>query len=81
MRNKTRANSSVKGGGGRVRRVLYLAALSILRSKSPLRSRYERLVAQDRARMWAIGVLMRRLLLMARAIVKSGAYDPVRLGA
>lgn len=66
-----------RGGGRRLRRVLYLSAVSVLHSHSGLRTFAERLVDSGKSKMCAIGALMRKLLLIARAVIKTGVpYDP-----
>jgi transposase len=72
----------IKGGGGRVRRVLYMAAMSLFQSKGRLRDLIERYRAEDRPDMVIIGIMMRKLLLIARAVVRNnGVYDPSRIAA
>lgn len=69
-----------KGGGHRLRRVLYMCATAILQSKGPLRDYAERLRARGMKCMWVIGALMRKLLLIARAVmVNGGKYDPAQI--
>jgi len=73
-----------KGGGQRLRRVLYLAAINQRGHAGPLREYTERLLAADpeRPKMLVVGALMRKMLLVARAVVVSGQpYDPARVGA
>ena len=71
-----RRGELVKGGGSRVRRVLGMAAMAIGRSKSPLQQFSARLIAQGKAKLCAMGALMRKLLLVARAVLVSGhPYD------
>lgn len=72
-----RGGGVVKGGGARVRRALGLAAMAIMRSQSPLKHYDLRLQAIGKSKMCALVALMRKLLLIARAVVKSGnPYDP-----
>jgi transposase len=68
-----------KGGGGRVRRVLYMAAMSLFHSKGPLREHIERLRRSGLSDMSIAGALMRKLLLIARAVAKSGNYAEERI--
>jgi transposase len=69
------------GGGRRVRRVLYMAATSILHSKGPLREYADRCIAAGQKKMQVIGALMRKLLLIARAVVcAKGKYDSKLIG-
>ena len=67
-----RGGGRVKGGGAGVRRALALAAMALLRSKSPLKQFDLRLQAVGKSKMCALGALMRKLLLIARAVVRSG---------
>lgn len=71
----------VRGGGQRVRRVLYMAALSIFRRSGPLGDHAKRLVDRGLSKMAAIGALMRKLLLIARAVIRSRRpYDSALVG-
>lgn len=73
-----RGGGLVKGGGARVRRALSLAAMALMRSKSRLKEIDLRLQARGKSKLCALGALMRKLLLIARAVTKSGKpYDPV----
>lgn len=66
-----------KKGNPQVKAALYLAALSAIRVKGPLRERYLALVNHGKTKMQAIGAIMRRILLLMRAILISGIpYDP-----
>lgn len=66
-----------RGGGGRLRRVLYMGATSLQRSRGALGVYVNRLKARGKQDMCALGALMRKLLLVARAVVLSGQpYDP-----
>jgi len=70
----------VKGGGSRIRRVLYMCATSLFRSKGPLRDRIEAMRAQGIKDMVIIGVMMRKLLLIARAVaMNNGVYEPSKI--
>lgn len=71
----------VKGGGARVRRVLYMASTSLFHSNGPLRDQIDRYQTQGLAKMVIIGIMMRKLLLIARAVVRNnGVYEPLRIG-
>lgn len=70
------SGSSVRGrtrmsrmGGTRVRPVLYMAAVSITQRKGPMGDFYRRLVAAGKPEMVAIGALMRKLVLVMRAVL------------
>ena len=75
-----RAPRLAKGGGGRVRRVLFMAALSLFSSQSPFHDQIDDLQARGLAKKCIIGILMRKLLLVGRAVVKNGGdYKPAML--
>lgn len=61
-----------KGGGGRVRRVLYMSALSLFHSKGPARRYIDDLEKRGLSKMCIVGVLMRKLLLVGRAVMQNG---------
>ena len=66
-----------KQGSAFARRALYMAAMTACRDKGPLGALYRRLVARGKARRAALGVLMRKLLLLMRAVLISGQpYQP-----
>lgn len=65
-----------KHGNGRVRKALYMAALTAIRDEGPMQRCYERLLANGKCKMSAIGTVMRKLLVLMRAILISGQpYD------
>ena len=68
----------VKGGGARVRRVLGMAAMAVGRSKSELKRFNEHLLKSGKTKLCALGALMRKLLLIARAVIVSGKPYDVR---
>jgi len=69
-----------KGGCPRVRRVLYMAATSILNSKGPLREYAEGLRKRGLSDMSVIMALMRKLLLICRAVmINGGNYDESKI--
>ena len=71
----------VKGGGGRLRRVLYMAATSLFNSGGPWKPYIEKMKARAKSPMQIIGALMRKLLLVARAVmIQGGKYDPTQIG-
>lgn len=74
-----RGGALVKGGGARVRRALGLAAMAIMRGKSALKAYDLRLQESGKSKMCALVALMRKVLLVARAVVKSRRpYDPAQ---
>jgi len=73
------SGSSVQGkthmclmGGKHVRSALYMGAMSICRSKGPLGDFYRRLVAAGKPRKAALGALMRKLIVVMRAVLIQG---------
>lgn len=76
---RVRRGRLVKGGGARVRRVLGMAAMAVMRSKKPLKAYATRLQEAGKTKLCALGALMRKLLLIARAVLRSGhVYDPLQ---
>lgn len=66
-----------KAGNGRIRPLLYLAALASTRCKGPLQNAYHALLQAGKPPMAAIGAIMRKLLVLMRAVIISGKpYDP-----
>lgn len=59
-------------GGQHVRSTLYMAAVAVCRSKGPLGDFYRRLVASGKPKKAAIGALMRKLLVVMRAVLIQG---------
>ena len=67
-----------KQGNSRVRQCLFLSALAAIRGNNQLRDTYQRLLAQGKPRMVALGAIMRKLLTLMRAILISGKrYQPL----
>lgn len=61
-----------KQGNPRVRQCLYLCALTAIRGNNQFRETYQRLLAQGKPPMVAVGAIMRKLLVLMRAILISG---------
>lgn len=61
-----------KQGNPRVRQALYMAAIVAIRKSNPLTEMYQRLVAKGKSKMSALGAVMRKLLIVMRAILISG---------
>lgn len=59
-------------GGEHVRSALYMAAMATCRSKGPLGDFNRRLVAAGKPRKAALGALMRKLLVVMRAVLIQG---------
>jgi len=74
VRGRTRM---CKQGNSRIRQLLYLAAMASIRVEGPLRTTYEALVARGKPRKSALGAVMRRpLLLMKALLVHETDYRP-----
>ncbi len=70
-----------KRGSGRLRRILYLAALRSTRLKgSAFGAYYQRLVARGMRKREALMAVMRKMLIVAVHLLKTGeVYDPGRV--
>jgi len=67
-----------KNGNPHVRQALYLAAMVIIRGKNNLQRDYLRLRENGQAPKSALGAIMRKLLVLMRAILISGKpFDPM----
>ncbi|MFO7973606.1 MAG: transposase [Candidatus Hydrogenedentota bacterium] len=65
-----------KKGNGRVRKALYMAALTAVNDNGPMQATYVSLCARGKQKKVALGAVMRKLLVLMRAIVISGqTYD------
>jgi len=68
-----------KKGNPRVRQALYLSAMSTIRCSNDFQRTYQRLLDQGKPPMAAIGAVMRKLLIVMRALLITGKpYDPDR---
>jgi transposase len=66
-----------KAGNARLRKALYLPALTAIRFNPLLKAFFERLVAAGKARMAAVGACMRKLLMIAYGVLKNRTpFDP-----
>lgn len=75
IRSKPRLS---KRGNARIRQVLYMAAMAAKRSNPVIKSLYERLLANGKTKMQALGACMRKLLELIFAVVTSERkFDPV----
>lgn len=61
-----------KAGNSRLRRALYFPAIVAMRHNAQLRTVAERLAARGKPKMLIIGALMRKLIVLAYAILRSG---------
>jgi len=66
-----------KKGNPRVRQVLYLSALATVRGRNDLQRTYQRLLNEGKPPMAAIGAVMRKLLILMRALlISEKPYHP-----
>ena len=74
VRRRTRQD---KRGSGRARQVLYLSAMAVIHAKrdTALKRWYLRLLERGKPKMVAIGALMRKILLVMRAVLIDGHVD------
>lgn len=81
------SGSSVQGqtriskiGNPKLRRALFLAALTAARSQTPLGDLYRRLIAQNKPKKVALVAVARKLLALAFTLVRTGMpYDPAHV--
>jgi transposase len=74
VRKRTRLS---KAGNARLRKALYLQTLTAIRFNPLLRALYERLLGAGKAKMAAVADCMRKLLMIAYAVLKNRALlDP-----
>jgi len=67
-----------KAGNARLRKALYLPALTAIRFNPLLKRFFERLVGAGKSKMAAVGACMRKLLMIAYGVLKSRApFDPL----
>ncbi len=66
-----------KAGNVRLRKALYLPALTAIHFNPLLRALYERLVGAGKVKMAAVGACMRKLLMIAYGVLKNRKpFDP-----
>ena len=74
-----RGRRSIRGGRGRVRQALYMAALSAARWNADLKEFYQGLLARGKVKKVALTAVMRKLLLTLNAIARRGSPWEARL--
>ena len=74
---KWKGKSFVQGGRRQVRRALYMPALVAMRYNRDLKAKYDQLVAAGKAPKQAITAIMRKMIVLANALLKKGlAWQP-----
>jgi transposase len=66
------APARIQGGRAAVRRILYMAAITASRHNPVLKSFYEKLISKGKPPKLALVALMRRLVIFANAVLRSG---------
>ena len=69
---KWQGRASIQGGRATLRRALYMPVLVALRCNPPLRAKYDALRAAGKPPKVALTALMRKLLLLANALLRDG---------
>jgi transposase len=71
--------SFIQGGRARLRQALYMPALVAIRFNQPLKGTYERLRAAGKAAKLAITAIMRKLVVLANALIRDNrTWSPLR---
>lgn len=60
----------IQGGRAGLRKSLYMPALVATRYKAPLREKYQKLIASVKAAKIAITAIMRKLIVLANALLR-----------
>ncbi|WP_075261564.1 transposase [Candidatus Odyssella acanthamoebae] len=68
---KTVGYRRTKGGRVDVKRILFMAAMTARRTDSPLKAFYENLIKRGKKKMVALTALMRKIVIIANAKLKS----------
>lgn len=69
---KWTGKSFIQGGRAHLRQALYMPALVALRYNAPLKAKYRQLVAAGKPAKVAITAVMRKLLILANALLRDG---------
>jgi transposase len=69
---KWRGKRMIKGGRPQVRAPLFVACLAVIQYNKPLRALYRRLVDGGKVKKLAIVAVMRKLVVIANAMMKAG---------
>ena len=75
-----KGRSYIKGGRARVRRLLYMAALSAIRFNPDMAAKHRRLVADGKPGKVALVAVMRKLLLLANVLLRDDRLWTPRAG-
>jgi len=67
-----RGKRQIKGGRPQIRAALYMACLSVIQYNKPLSAFYHRLLKRGKCKKLALVAVMRRLVVIANAMLKAG---------
>lgn len=67
-----RGKSFIRGGRAQLRQALYMPALVALRFNAPMKAKYQELVAAGKPVKVAITAIMRKLIVLANALLRDG---------
>jgi len=71
-------HAGIRGGRARLRHSLFMPALVALRHNPDLKATYDALIATGKARKVAVVAIMRKLLVLANALLRNGhTWKPV----
>jgi transposase len=67
---KWKGHAHIQGGRAGLRRSLYMPALVATRYNAPLREKYQKLIASGKAAKIALTAIMRKLIVLANALLR-----------
>jgi transposase len=73
-----KGKSFIRGGRQQVRQGLYMPALVAIRFNADLKTKYEQLIKAGKAPKQAITAVMRKLIILANALLKKGRQWQLR---
>ena len=74
-----KGKSFIRGGRQQVRQGLYMPALVAIRFNAELKAKYEQLIKAGKAPKQAITAVMRKLIILANALLKKGIQCQTRV--
>ena len=74
-----KGKSFIRGGRRQVRQALYMPALVAIRFNADFKAKYEQLIKAGKAPKQAITAIMRKLIILANALLKKGRKWQTRM--
>ena len=74
-----KGKASIRGGRRQVRQALYMPTLVAIRFNADLKAKYEQLIKAGKAPKQAITAVMRKLIILANALLKKGRKWQTRM--